>query len=76
MSVAYPDVIKIIREVAEQKPDIEDFIIDSELIAYDRKQNISLPFQSLAKRSRKHVSKEDLETAIAVIAFDLLYFNG
>ena len=44
MSVAYPDVLKVIREVANEKPNIKSFIIDSELIAYDTHQNISLPF--------------------------------
>jgi DNA ligase-1 len=35
MSVAYPDVLEIIREIANEKPDIDSFIIDSELVAYD-----------------------------------------
>ena len=35
MTVAYPDVIEIIRELAEACPKIENFIIDSELTAYD-----------------------------------------
>ena len=35
MSVAYPDVLDIIREVSNHKPNINDFIIDSELVAYD-----------------------------------------
>ena len=35
MSVAYPDVLDIIREVSNNKNNIQSFIIDSELIAYD-----------------------------------------
>lgn len=47
MSVAYPDVLDIIREVANEKPGIESFIADSELVAYDIEQEIILPFQAL-----------------------------
>ena len=44
MSGAYPDVLDIIREVANAQPDIDSFIIDSELIAYDTEQDVILPF--------------------------------
>jgi ATP-dependent DNA ligase len=44
MSQAYPDVLDIIREVANEKPNIEDFIIDSELVAYDIENQQILPF--------------------------------
>jgi hypothetical protein len=35
MSQAYPDVLDIIREVADEMPNIHNFIIDSELVAFD-----------------------------------------
>lgn len=35
MSVAYPDVLEIIREVSNSKPNLENFIIDAELVAYN-----------------------------------------
>jgi len=35
MSVAYPDVLEIMREISETKPNIQSFIIDSELVAYN-----------------------------------------
>lgn len=76
MSVAYPDVIQIIKGVADQDPSIENFIIDSELVAYDQEKDKILPFQSLAGRSRKHVNEKDLQTKIAIMPFDLLYLNG
>ena len=47
MSVAYPDVLEIIREVANELENINNFIIDSELIAYDVLNDIILPFQTL-----------------------------
>ena len=35
MTVAYPDVTEIIRKLSEVCPNIENFILDSELTAYD-----------------------------------------
>jgi len=76
MSVAYPDVLDIIREVADANPDLESFILDSELTAYDIKNDKIMAFQALAGRSRKHVNEKDLETKIAIQAFDLIYLNN
>ena len=76
MSVAYPDVIEIISSVGKADENIQDFILDSELVAFDIEKEKILPFQSLSQRARKHVSEKDLKTKIAVQAFDLLYLNG
>ena len=77
MTVAYPDVIAIIKKIANQDmKGITNFIIDCELIAYDKEKDKILPFQSLSGRSRKHVSEKDLQTKIAVMPFDLLYLNN
>ena len=35
MSVAYPDVLDIMREIANSNKNINNFIIDSELVAYN-----------------------------------------
>ena len=42
MSVAYPDVLDIVRDVADEG--IDDFILDSELVAYDIENDKILPF--------------------------------
>ena len=76
MSVAYPDVMDIIREVAEVCPHLDNFILDSELTAYDQENDKILSFQTLAGRSRKHVNEEDLKKKVAIQAFDLIYLNG
>ena len=44
MSVAYPDVLEIIREISNEKQNIENFIVDAELVAYDVEKDIILPF--------------------------------
>ena len=44
MTCAYPDVIDIVKKMMDADKSINDFIIDSELIAYDTKTNKILPF--------------------------------
>lgn len=46
MTVQYPDVVEFIRKSVESK-DVQDFILDSELVAYDTIQDRILPFQVL-----------------------------
>jgi DNA ligase-1 len=47
MSVAYPDVLEIIRELASAQEGLDNFILDAELVAFDIEKNIILPFQTL-----------------------------
>lgn len=75
MTVQYPDVVEFIKKSVEAQ-DVSDFILDSELVAYDTVQDRILPFQILTQRSRKNVTEEDLKTKICICAFDLLYLNG
>jgi len=44
MSQAYPDVLDIIREVSNERENLNNFILDAELVAYDTENNIILPF--------------------------------
>ena len=60
MSIAFPDVLDIIREISNSKPNLENFILDSELVAYNVETSEILPFQALTQRSRKHVNEKDL----------------
>ena len=46
MSQAYPDVLDIINELAEENS-LKDFILDSELVAFDTENNKILPFSNL-----------------------------
>eukprot|EP01022_Parablepharisma_sp_SALTPOND_P004695 TRINITY_DN120780_c0_g1_i1.p1 TRINITY_DN120780_c0_g1~~TRINITY_DN120780_c0_g1_i1.p1 ORF type:complete len:657 (+),score=94.62 TRINITY_DN120780_c0_g1_i1:188-2158(+) len=74
MTEAYPDVIDFINESA--KGNVKDFIMDSEIVAYDRKKDKILPFQNLTTRARKKIHKKAVEVDICVFGFDLLYLNG
>ena len=57
-------------------PGVDNFILDSELVAIDEESEKLLPFQTLSSRSRKHVTAEDLKNKVAIYAFDLLFLNG
>jgi DNA ligase 1 len=74
MSETYPDAIKYLSE--EINEEITDFIMDCEVVAYDRVKNKILPFQKVTTRSRKDVEIENIEVTICLFAFDLLYLNG
>ena len=75
MTGQYPDVVEFIKQSVKDKP-VENFILDSELVAYDTVNDRILPFQILTQRSRKNVTEEDLKTKICICAFDLLYLNS
>lgn len=55
---------------------IDSFIIDSEIVAYDKVRNRILPFQVLATRARKNVKLEDEQVSVCIYVFDILFFNG
>ena len=44
MSQAYPDVLDMVREVADASKMVDNFILDSELVAYDIEGDKILPF--------------------------------
>lgn len=75
LSKPYPDVIDNVIAFMEPMKEIQNFILDSELCAYDIDHNKILPFQTLTQRSRKHITKADLENHVAIFGFDLLYLN-
>lgn len=56
--------------------DVKTFVIDTEAVAYDIKEQKLLPFQQLTTRKRKDVRTEDITVRVHIFAFDLLYLNG
>ncbi|OMH85523.1 DNA ligase 1 [Zancudomyces culisetae] len=77
----------ILGKVQTKQPQVKNYIIDAEVVAYDYKANKILPFQVLSTRKRKEdVQKEDskenevdlLDSKVPVklFAFDVLYFDG
>lgn len=59
-----------------KKPDIKSFVLDCEVVAYDRDADNILPFQILSTRARKGVTLSSIKVQVCVFAFDLLYLDG
>ncbi|XP_022755568.1 DNA ligase 1-like isoform X2 [Durio zibethinus] len=70
----FPDVVAAISRF--KKSSVKSFVLDCELVAYDRFQRKILPFQILSTRARKNVVVSDIKVDVCVFAFDILYLNG
>ena len=72
LSEQFPDVVKVIREIKEEK-----FMIDSEVVGYDKDTKEYLPFQKISQRiKRKYdIEKISKEYPVEVNVFDVLYYK-
>jgi ATP-dependent DNA ligase len=46
MTIQYPDVVEFVEKTASESG-VDNFILDSELVAYDHEAKRILPFQTL-----------------------------
>jgi len=72
-STKFPDLVDTIKGFC--KPHVKSFILDSEVVAYDRVKKQILPFQVLAHRKRKDAHLSEITIQLCIYAFDLLYMN-
>ncbi|KAL9243939.1 hypothetical protein vseg_017771 [Gypsophila vaccaria] len=70
----YPDVIAAVTRF--KKSPVTSFVLDCEIVAYDREKQKILPFQILSTRARKNVVLSDIKVDVSIFAFDILYLNG
>ncbi|XP_073002061.1 DNA ligase 1-like isoform X2 [Typha latifolia] len=70
----YPDVVNAVSRF--RKPTVRSFVLDCEIVAYDREKQRILPFQVLSTRARKGVILSDIKVAVCTFGFDILYING
>ncbi|KAL5071716.1 hypothetical protein RYX36_022603 [Vicia faba] len=70
----FPDVVAAVSRL--KKGTVSSFVIDCELVAYDRAKQKLLPFQVLSTRSRKNVAASGIKVDVCIFAFDLLFLNG
>lgn len=49
----YPDLVRLIPQIIPTGSDIKSFIIDTEVVAWNRDKSSILPFQILSTRKRK-----------------------
>ncbi|CAN6476796.1 unnamed protein product [Victoria cruziana] len=59
-----------------KKPSVQSFVLDCEVVAYDREKKKILPFQVLSTRARKDVILSDIKVQVCIFAFDILFLNG
>ncbi|XP_022632770.1 DNA ligase 1-like isoform X2 [Vigna radiata var. radiata] len=58
-----------------KKTSVSSFILDCEIVAYDRATQKLLSFLTLSTQARKKVEIEDIIVNVCVFAFDLLHLN-
>lgn len=81
MTETYPDIVEYIKNFIEESKvknterPITSFIIDCEMVAYDRIKNKILPFQTLTNRQRKNVDASKITIHVCMFCFDILYLN-
>lgn len=70
----FPDVVQDIKKHARGT----SFILDTEVVGYDRKTGKYLPFQKISQRIRRKYDIEKMrrEFPVEVNVFDVLYYNG
>ncbi|KFK29687.1 hypothetical protein AALP_AA7G165700 [Arabis alpina] len=59
-----------------KKPFVKSFILDCEVVAFDREKKKFLPLQILSTRARKNVNVHNIKVGVSTLAFDMLYLNG
>lgn len=74
MTEKYPEIVSRIKTALP--PSTQSFIVDCEVVAWDRIKNRLLPFQILSTRKRKEVKESEVEIQVCLFAFDLLYLNS
>ncbi|KAG9157647.1 hypothetical protein Leryth_014157 [Lithospermum erythrorhizon] len=68
----FPYVVNAVARL--RNPSVTSFVLDCELVAFDREKQRILPFQST--RARKNVIMSEIKVEVCIYAFDLLYLNG
>lgn len=62
--------------IFEDQPQLQSFIIDSEIVAIDPADGGLKSFQELSNRARKDVEMSDVKISVCVFAFDLMYLDN
>ncbi len=70
----FPDVVQAIKKHVKG----ESFILDSEVVGYNRKEKRYMPFEAISQRIKRKYDIDKLmkELPVEVNVFDVLYYNG
>ncbi len=72
----YPEVPLYVKEAVVDNNQTKSFIMDTEVVAYNRETKQFVPFQILSTRKKTEESAESAKVQVIVQAFDLMYING
>jgi len=69
----YPEVPQYVKEACVE---VTSFVLDTEVVAFNRETGNLVPFQVLSTRKKTEESAESAKVQVIVQAFDLVYLNG
>lgn len=75
-SEKFPEVPLYVREAFNPETSVSSFVLDTEVVAWNRETKQFVPFQVLSTRKRTEESAEEAKVKVIVQAFDLMYLNG
>jgi DNA ligase-1 len=70
----YPEVSQYVKLAA--KDSVTSYVLDTEVVAFNRETGKLVPFQILSTRKKTEESDETAKVQVIVEAFDLMYLNG
>ena len=73
-SEKFPEVPLYVQESCKET-NVVDFVLDAEVVAFNRETKQFVPFQVLSTRKRTEESAESAKVQVIVQAFDLMYLN-
>jgi len=74
-SAKYPEVPLFVEEAAKAS-NVDSFVLDAEVVAYNPQIGKLVPFQVLSTRKKTEESAATAKVQVIVQAFDLMYMNG
>jgi DNA ligase-1 len=74
-SEKFPEVPIYVKEACAESG-VKSFVLDTEVVAFNRETGQFVPFQVLSTRKKTEESAETAKVQVIVEAFDLMYLNG
>jgi len=71
----FPEVPLYVKEACASS-NVKSFVLDTEVVAYNREKKQFVPFQVLSTRKKTEESEENAKVKVIVQAFDLMFLNG
>ena len=74
VTTQFPDIVKVVKKNVKG----DSFIIDAEVVGYDKKTKTYLPFQGISQRIKRKYDIEKMcdELPVELNAFDIVFYNG